>query len=389
MATFPQFTEGEYAQKDANSTISVDHFVAGYNGTAVAGAERRYSIRNLKSLINRDIVVAGAGPDNNSQEGGQISLCGSEKTGSNWTAMWNVDVFEPNAVGREEELRIFTPGGNTLFEFQRNGKCRLGGDSFTNSATGYRTETVLIYDRATSQLGNSQWQCTNPNGNPQIYRWTGNFANYPVVNVGDVVCIGISQHGEAKDRLGWRTITAVDNDTRQITCGAVVLPANNNQVRMFKEDPGLAVMGRDTDASSRIIFKSGPNRTTRAIRMKVGEIDTEAAFALDVTGDIRASGNIIAQSDGRYKENTTTIDNGLDKVKQLRGVSYIKKNSKRNDLGLVAQEIEAVLPELVTTHIGAEFVDEKSVNYNGVIPVLVEAIKEQQKQIEELQQRIS
>ena len=116
---------------------------------------------------------------------------------------------------------------------------------------------------------------------------------------------------------------------------------------------------------------------------------TNPAFALDVVGDIRASGNIIAQSDGRYKSDTCTIDNSLEKVKRLRGVSYVKADSKRADMGLVAQELEQVLPELVTTHKGADYSDEKSVNYNGVIPVLIEAIKEQQQQIEQLQQRSS
>ena len=76
-------------------------------------------------------------------------------------------------------------------------------------------------------------------------------------------------------------------------------------------------------------------------------------------------------------------------MKRLRGVSYVKTNSEHVDMGLVAQELEQVLPELVTTHKGTDYDDEKSVNYNGVIPVLIEAIKEQQQQIEQLQQRSS
>ncbi len=94
------------------------------------------------------------------------------------------------------------------------------------------------------------------------------------------------------------------------------------------------------------------------------------------TGTITASGDITAFSDERLKSDIQTIDNALDKVMNMRGVSYTKQAEK--GIGVIAQEIEKVLPEVVTD---GEY---KSVAYGNIVGVLIEAIKEQQKQIDEL-----
>ena len=93
-------------------------------------------------------------------------------------------------------------------------------------------------------------------------------------------------------------------------------------------------------------------------------------------GAITASGDITAFSDERLKSDIETIDNALDKVMNMRGVSYTKQAEK--GVGVIAQEIEKVLPEVVTD---GEY---KSVAYGNIVGVLIEAIKEQQKQIDEL-----
>ena len=94
------------------------------------------------------------------------------------------------------------------------------------------------------------------------------------------------------------------------------------------------------------------------------------------TGTITAGGDITAFSDERLKSDIETIDNALDKVMNMRGVFYTKQAEK--GIGVIAQEIEKVLPEVVTD---GEY---KSVAYGNIVGVLIEAIKEQQKQIDEL-----
>ena len=101
------------------------------------------------------------------------------------------------------------------------------------------------------------------------------------------------------------------------------------------------------------------------------------------TGNVNSSGIVTAQdfdalSDINYKENINTVNNALLKVEQLRGVKFDWKESGTPSYGVIAQELEQVLPELVHGN------DPKTVNYNGIIGVLIEAIKELKAEVEEL-----
>ena len=96
---------------------------------------------------------------------------------------------------------------------------------------------------------------------------------------------------------------------------------------------------------------------------------------ITATGTVQGA-EVTATSDERLKSDIQTIDNALDKVMNIRGVSYTKQAER--GIGVIAQEIEKVLPEVVTD---GEY---KSVAYGNIVGVLIEAIKEQQKQIDEL-----
>jgi cytoskeletal protein CcmA (bactofilin family) len=106
---------------------------------------------------------------------------------------------------------------------------------------------------------------------------------------------------------------------------------------------------------------------------------------LAVSGDIYASGNVTAYSDVRAKENISTIDSALDKVMTLRGVYYTRKDiSGPRQVGVIAQEVEAVLPEVVMT----DSEGKKSVAYGNIVALLIEGMKEQQEMIKELKSTI-
>jgi len=99
------------------------------------------------------------------------------------------------------------------------------------------------------------------------------------------------------------------------------------------------------------------------------------------TGSFTATGNLTAYSDERLKSNVETIPNALEKVNALRGVSFDKDGER--GLGVIAQEVEKVLPELVLD--GEEY---KSVAYGNMVGVLIEAIKELTKEVEDLKKQI-
>ena len=110
---------------------------------------------------------------------------------------------------------------------------------------------------------------------------------------------------------------------------------------------------------------------------------TTCAGGLDVTGDITASGTVTANSDEKLKENVITIENALEKVLSLRGVEYDRIDSGDHQIGVIAQEVEKVVPAVVY---GDEI---KSVAYGNLVGLLIEAIKEQQKEIEEMKKTIN
>ena len=113
------------------------------------------------------------------------------------------------------------------------------------------------------------------------------------------------------------------------------------------------------------------------------------ANGLEVTGSINASGDITAyfSSDERLKDNLTPIVGALDKINQIGGYEFDWNNNSEHsghDVGVIAQEIEKVLPEVVVDRDNGY----KAVRYEKIVALLIEAIKQQQLQIDELKSKI-
>jgi hypothetical protein len=112
----------------------------------------------------------------------------------------------------------------------------------------------------------------------------------------------------------------------------------------------------------------------------------------NTAGRFEASNDIVAYStsDKRWKNNIVKIDSPLEKISQISGVEFdwIEDEpfhgNKGHDVGVIAQEIELILPEAVQTRKSGM----KAVQYDKIIPLLIEAIKELQKQIKELKNKI-
>jgi hypothetical protein len=104
-------------------------------------------------------------------------------------------------------------------------------------------------------------------------------------------------------------------------------------------------------------------------------------------GNVYSTGIITATdfnsaSDIKLKENIQNIDNPIDKIIKINGVRFDWKIDNKPSMGVIAQNIEKVLPELVSGE------DSKTVNYNGIIGLLIECVKTQQGQIEDLNRRL-
>jgi hypothetical protein len=110
-------------------------------------------------------------------------------------------------------------------------------------------------------------------------------------------------------------------------------------------------------------------------------------WQLDMSGNMTVAGDVTAYSDRRVKENIVTVDNALEKVNNLRGVYYTRTDSedKKTKLGVIAQEILEVVPEVV----GQDNDGMYNVSYGNLAGLFIEAIKEQQTQIEELKKLVN
>lgn len=103
------------------------------------------------------------------------------------------------------------------------------------------------------------------------------------------------------------------------------------------------------------------------------------------TGQATFAADVIAFSDISVKENIRTIDNALDRVVRSRGVLYDRKDTKvKDNIGFIAQELELEFPELISVNADGT----KGVKYQNAVAVLFEAVKEQQKQINDLKKQV-
>tara|TARA_R100000234_G_scaffold85410_1_gene54407 strand:+ start:170 stop:1384 length:1215 start_codon:yes stop_codon:yes gene_type:complete len=159
---------------------------------------------------------------------------------------------------------------------------------------------------------------------------------------------------------------AMSGDVAIASNGATTIQANSVALGTDTTGNYVATVAGTTNE----IEVSGSGSETAAVTVGLPN-------AVTVTTSV-TSASFFYSSDAALKEDIQTIEKPLEKVQALRGVSYKWKDTGRKDIGLVADEVEKVLPELVVED------KHKTMDYGHMIGLLVEAIKEQQKEIEEL-----
>lgn len=184
--------------------------------------------------------------------------------------------------------------------------------------------------------------------------------------------------------------TEIDLSSGDLTldvAGDIILDADGADIRF--QDGGSGI-GRFSNSSSDFVVQV--DSQDKDILFKGddgGSAITGVQFDMSDAGAIICKGNVTAfgsPSDIRLKENIEVIPNALDKVSELRGVTFNYKKDGKKSTGLIAQELEKVLPEVVydTHEIDNDDEQFKAVRYGNVVGLLVEAIKELKTEVEEL-----
>ena len=182
--------------------------------------------------------------------------------------------------------------------------------------------------------------------------------------------------------------SAVPTGTAPITVVSTTVCTNLNADRLDGRDGTGYLRGindvwqTSDDAAARLYFATN---STSYYKAPAGGHEFRGSantgiFTIDNTGNVTAAGEVTANSDERIKTNIRTIENALDKVTQLRGVEYDRTDIEAHQIGVIAQEVEKVLPEVVHDNENGL----KSVAYGNLVAVLIESIKELKGEISEL-----
>tara|TARA_R100000388_G_scaffold24140_1_gene18431 strand:+ start:5169 stop:6365 length:1197 start_codon:yes stop_codon:yes gene_type:complete len=139
------------------------------------------------------------------------------------------------------------------------------------------------------------------------------------------------------------------------------------------------------DGRNRFYFATNGNTITKFdTTWRVDNNSNTTMLTCDTSGNFTATGNVGAYSDMALKEDIYQIENALEKVNKLRGVHFTRKSNNSKEIGVVANEVEKVVPELVDEHEDKELGTVKTMKYANTVGLLIEAVKDLSKQIEEL-----
>jgi hypothetical protein len=283
-------------------------------------------------------------------------------------------MFWPNYNGAHIYPNTSTSYGSVRIDGTRNG---WRGLNFAGSVT------LMMNDNETGHYKDGYgWQWRWYQGTMFVSRSTyGGGTEYTVVDTGNISSYTAGNANSISAAVGGSYTWTNTNYFRSNLggyCGSLSNPplqvysdSNNSAFFSFHKGGHYAVnMGLDADNVIRIGgWSMSANR-----------------FQMDASGNLTMSGDITAYSDARIKENVVTVEDAIDRVQKMRGVFYNRTDSddKKRKVGVIAQEMMEVLPEVVNQDNDGMY----NVSYGNIVGVLIEAIKEQQLQIEKLQNKL-
>ncbi len=171
----------------------------------------------------------------------------------------------------------------------------------------------------------------------------------------------------------------------------IVLKDNGTEFGSFKRASSDFIIKSATNDKD-IVFKgedSDGGGTITALTLDMSE-GGNAQFLGNISGSqIEASGDVIAfgSSDRNLKDNIQPIENPLEKMDKIGGYTFVwndkQSTYKGKDIGVVAQEIQEIMPEIVATRANGYL----GVKYEKIVPLLIESIKELKKEVEDIKQK--
>ena len=245
-------------------------------------------------------------------------------------------------------------------------------DDMSSGATGKRIGSGIRY-RAQDDYGRGQLEFTNSTTNPSSSwndtpNYSDNTVTRMVIKYDGKIGMGTTSPARNLEIENNGLYVGLKIQNTDATSAWSILEKNNNMFTIFQ----------DVEGYHRLTIDSTGN---------VGIGTTTPAYKLHVYGRIKTSG-ITESSDERLKENINDLTASLEKVLQLRGVTYNWKDktdyTSATQIGLIAQEVKNIIPELVDQDQEGFY----SVQYSHLVPLLVEAIKELNSLLDQTQNNV-
>ena len=164
--------------------------------------------------------------------------------------------------------------------------------------------------------------------------------------------------------------------------GDINLDANGGSISLKDNGTEIGLFSLDNSGFFDI-FSSVSDNDLRIRGNDGGSTINALTFDMSDAGAATFNNNVTAFSDERLKDNIETLEDGLAKVEQLRGVTYTRDG--RENIGVIAQEVEKILPEIVLT--ADDEMGTKSVDYSRITAVLIEAVKDLSARVKELENK--
>ena len=164
----------------------------------------------------------------------------------------------------------------------------------------------------------------------------------------------------------------------------------NNEARIFfQTDPSNALVISGSTNPGGVTISGSAVNVDCFVGIGVGEGNATHALTLpdtsDATGKVKANA-FVSYSSIRYKEHIQPLESAVSTINKLQGVSYSWKDTGKKDFGFIAEEVGKVIPEIVEWSADPQYAN--TMYYTIIISFLVEAVKEQQKKIDILTERL-
>tara|TARA_X000000368_G_scaffold314781_1_gene252354 strand:- start:6 stop:1397 length:1392 start_codon:yes stop_codon:yes gene_type:complete len=281
-------------------------------------------------------------------------------------------------------------GRYSIYDDSENEDIRFdsNGDSYINGGdVGIGTSSPAQLLEVNGNGKKSRFTRTGSNG--VVMEFVSGSTASGLINVASSGTLGLGGGSRENDLtinssgnidIGSGTITRTGDLTVDVT-GDIIFDADGGDL-LFKDD-GLLTATLSRNVAN---FEVTVNQSDGDFVVKGndgGSTITALTIDMSAAGAATFNDNVTAYSDERLKDNIKTIENGLDKVEQLRGVTYTR--DERENIGVIAQEVEKILPEIVLT--ADDEMGTKSVDYSRLTAVLIEAVKDLSARVKELEDK--